>query len=71
MALAAGSAFNLPVKMIHYGVRRTADVALARGLAKRTAWTGVTVNSVLPSPTPSEGFEAMPERGHSFGHSDR
>ena len=53
------SAFNIPVEMIHYGVSKTADVALARGLAKRMAGTGVTVNSVLPGPTLSEGVSAM------------
>lgn len=53
------SAFNIPSDMIHYGVSKTADVAVARGLAKRMAGTGVTVNSVLPGPTLSEGFEAM------------
>ena len=53
------SAFNIPVEMIHYGVSKTADVAVARGLAKRMAGTGVTVNSVLPGPTVSEGVAAM------------
>ena len=53
------SAFNIPVEMIHYGVSKTADVAVARGLAKRMAGTGVTVNSVLPGPTLSEGVETM------------
>jgi NAD(P)-dependent dehydrogenase (short-subunit alcohol dehydrogenase family) len=57
--LASESAFNIPVEMIHYGVSKTADVAVARGLAKRMAGTGVTVNSVLPGPTLSEGVEAM------------
>ncbi len=59
--LASESAFNIPVEMIHYGVSKTADVALARGLAKRMAGTGVTVNSVLPGPTLSEGVAAMLE----------
>ncbi|MBN8998825.1 MAG: SDR family oxidoreductase [Rhizobiales bacterium] len=59
--LASESAFNIPVEMIHYGVTKTADVALARGLAKRMAGTGVTVNSVLPGPTLTEGFAAMLE----------
>ncbi len=57
--LGSESAFNIPVEMIHYGVSKTADVALARGLAKRMAGTGVTVNSVLPGPTLSEGVQAM------------
>ncbi len=57
--LASESAFNIPVEMIHYGVSKTADVAVARGLAKRMAGTGVTVNSVLPGPTLSEGVGAM------------
>jgi len=65
--LASESAFNIPVEMIHYGVSKTADVALARGLAKRMAGTGVTVNSILPGPTLSEGVQAMlePERASS------
>ncbi|WEZ85971.1 SDR family NAD(P)-dependent oxidoreductase (plasmid) [Rhizobium sp. 32-5/1] len=57
--LASESAFNIPVDMIHYGVTKTADVAVARGLAKRMAGTGVTVNSVLPGPTLSKGVESM------------
>ncbi|MDF7675228.1 SDR family oxidoreductase [Neisseriaceae bacterium ESL0693] len=59
--LSSESAFNIPVDMIHYGVTKTAYTALARGLAKRMAGTGVTVNSVLPGPTLSEGVEAMLE----------
>ena len=61
LLLGSESAFNIPVEMIHYGVSKTADVALARGLAKRMAGTGVTVNSVLPGPTLSEGVQAMLE----------
>ncbi len=57
--LASESGFNIPVEMIHYGVSKTADIAVARGLAKRMAGTAVTVNSVLPGPTLSEGVEAM------------
>ena len=59
VTLGSESAFNIPVEMIHYGVSKTADVALARGLAKRIAGTGVTVNSVLPGPTLSGGVAAM------------
>jgi len=57
--LASESGFNIPVEMIHYGVSKTADIAVARGLAKRMAGTSVTVNSVLPGPTLSEGVDAM------------
>src|SRR5438128_4713086 len=51
------SAVNIPVEMIHYGVTKTMQVALARGLAQTTVGTGVTVNSVLAGPTRSEGVE--------------
>lgn len=57
--LSSESAFNIPADMIHYGFSKTALVAIARGLAKRMAGTGVTVNSVLPGPTLSEGVAAM------------
>ncbi len=49
------SARQIPVEMIHYGMTKTAQLAVARGLAERTRGTGVTVNSVLPGPTSSEG----------------
>jgi NAD(P)-dependent dehydrogenase (short-subunit alcohol dehydrogenase family) len=45
--------------MIHYGVTKTAQLAVARGLAETLAGTGVTVNSVLPGPTASEGVGAF------------
>ncbi|QIB35750.1 SDR family NAD(P)-dependent oxidoreductase [Ancylobacter pratisalsi] len=57
--LGSESGYNIPADMIHYGVSKTADVALARGLAKRMAGTGVTVNSILPGPTLSEGVKEM------------
>jgi NAD(P)-dependent dehydrogenase (short-subunit alcohol dehydrogenase family) len=57
--ISSESARNIPADMIHYGVSKTALLALARGLAKRVAGSGVTVNSVLPGPTLSDGFEAM------------
>jgi len=64
------SALNVPVEMIHYGVTKTANLAIARGLAKRMAGTGVTVNAVLPGPTLSDGLEEMiraaePDAGRS------
>jgi NAD(P)-dependent dehydrogenase (short-subunit alcohol dehydrogenase family) len=59
--ISSESAFNIPVEMIHYGVSKTADVAVARGLAKRMAGAGVTVNAVLPGPTLSDGMANMLE----------
>ena len=55
--ISSESAVNIPVEMIHYGVTKTMQVALARGLAETTAGTAVTVNSVLAGPTRSEGVE--------------
>ena len=55
--ISSESAVNIPMEMIHYGVTKTMQVALARGLAETTAGTGVTVNSVLAGPTRSEGVE--------------
>ncbi len=55
--ISSESAVQIPAEMIHYGVTKTMQIALARGLAETTAGTGVTVNSVLPGPTRSEGVE--------------
>ena len=49
------SALQIPAEMIHYGMTKTAQLAVARGLAETLTGTGVTVNSVLPGPTASEG----------------
>ena len=49
------SGLQIPAEMIHYGMTKTAQLAVARGLAETLAGTGVTVNSVLPGPTASEG----------------
>lgn len=57
--ISSESALNIPPDMIHYGMSKTAQLAIARGLAKRVAGTGVTVNSVLPGPTLSEGVAEM------------
>lgn len=59
--IASESAFNIPEAMIHYGFTKTANVSIARGLAKRLSGTGVTVNSVLPGPTLSDGLVDMLE----------
>jgi NAD(P)-dependent dehydrogenase (short-subunit alcohol dehydrogenase family) len=53
--ISSESAVNIPVEMIHYGMTKTAQVAVARGLAESVAGTGITVNSVLAGPTASEG----------------
>ena len=57
--ISSESALNIPADMIHYGFSKTALLAIARGLAKFAAGTGVTVNSVLPGPTLSDGFRSM------------
>jgi len=57
--IASESALNIPVDMVHYGMSKTAMLGLARGLAKVAAGTGVTVNSVLPGPTLSEGAASI------------
>ncbi|HZB99798.1 MAG TPA: SDR family NAD(P)-dependent oxidoreductase [Gammaproteobacteria bacterium] len=57
--ISSESAINIPVEMIHYGVTKTMQLALARGLAEFTAGSGVTVNSILPGPTRSEGVEGF------------
>jgi NAD(P)-dependent dehydrogenase (short-subunit alcohol dehydrogenase family) len=53
--ISSESGVQIPVEMIHYGVTKTAQIALARGIAESVAGTGITVNSVLPGPTKSEG----------------
>src|SRR4029453_19142726 len=54
--ISSESALNIPEEMIHYGMTKTAQLAVSRGLAELTKETGVTVNSVLPGPTASEGL---------------
>jgi NAD(P)-dependent dehydrogenase (short-subunit alcohol dehydrogenase family) len=55
--ISSESGIATPAEMIHYGVTKTAQLAVSRGLAELTAGTNVTVNSVLPGPTRSEGVE--------------
>jgi NAD(P)-dependent dehydrogenase (short-subunit alcohol dehydrogenase family) len=57
--ISSESGLNIPTEMIHYGMTKTAQLAVARGLAKLTRGTAVTVNSVLPGPTMSEGVETF------------
>ncbi|WP_071332546.1 SDR family NAD(P)-dependent oxidoreductase [Burkholderia contaminans] len=53
--ISSESAVQIPTEMIHYGMTKTAQIAVARGLAEAVAGTGITVNSVLPGPTRSRG----------------
>src|ERR1700719_636960 len=53
--ISSESALQIPVEMIHYGMTKTAQIAVARGLAESVAGTGITVNSILPGPTKSRG----------------
>lgn len=54
--IASESGLLPPAEMVHYGMTKTAQLSIARGLAEQTRGTGVTVNSVLPGPTRSEGI---------------
>lgn len=57
--ISSESGLQIPVEMVHYGMTKTAQLAISRGLAQSVAGTGVTVNAVLPGPTRSEGVEQM------------
>jgi NAD(P)-dependent dehydrogenase (short-subunit alcohol dehydrogenase family) len=60
--ISSESAVQIPSEMIHYGMTKTAQLAISRGLAETTAGTGVTVNAVLPGPTASEGVNEFVAR---------
>jgi NAD(P)-dependent dehydrogenase (short-subunit alcohol dehydrogenase family) len=53
--ISSESAVQIPAEMIHYGMTKTAQLAISRGLAETVANTGITVNCVLPGPTKSRG----------------
>lgn len=57
--ISSESALQIPVEMVHYGMTKTAQLAVSRGLAQSVAGTGVTVNAVLPGPTRSDGVVQM------------
>lgn len=57
--ISSESGLNIPAEMIHYGFSKAAQIAIARGLAESVAGSGVTVNSVLPGPTRTEGVMTM------------
>jgi NAD(P)-dependent dehydrogenase (short-subunit alcohol dehydrogenase family) len=53
--ISSESAVQIPAEMIHYGMTKTAQLAVSRGLAETVAGSGITVNSILPGPTKSRG----------------
>nr|WP_218901525.1 SDR family oxidoreductase [Paraburkholderia bryophila] len=59
--ISSESGLNIPPDMLAYGFSKTAQLSIARGIAKQAAGSGVTVNSVLPGPTLSDGFRSMVE----------
>jgi NAD(P)-dependent dehydrogenase (short-subunit alcohol dehydrogenase family) len=59
--ISSESAVQIPAEMIHYGMTKTAQLAVSRGLAETVAGTGITVNSILPGPTRSRGVEDFVE----------
>ena len=69
--ISSESAVQIPAEMIHYGMTKSAQLAISRGLAETTAGTGVTVNSVLPGPTASEGVEGFVENMAANRGTDR
>jgi NAD(P)-dependent dehydrogenase (short-subunit alcohol dehydrogenase family) len=67
--ISSESGIQIPVETIHYGMTKTAQLAVSRGLAEYCAGTGVTVNAVLPGPTRSAGvdkFVAQLSGGQTF-----
>jgi NAD(P)-dependent dehydrogenase (short-subunit alcohol dehydrogenase family) len=59
--ISSESAVQIPAEMVHYGMTKTAQIAVARGIAESVAGTGVTVNSILAGPTESEGVAGFVE----------
>jgi NAD(P)-dependent dehydrogenase (short-subunit alcohol dehydrogenase family) len=55
--ISSESGIQIPAEMVHYGMTKTAQLAVSRGIAKTCAGTGVTVNAVLPGPTHSDGVD--------------
>jgi NAD(P)-dependent dehydrogenase (short-subunit alcohol dehydrogenase family) len=55
--ISSESGIQIPAEMIHYGMTKTAQLAVSRGIAETCAGTGVTVNAVLPGPTRSDGVD--------------
>jgi NAD(P)-dependent dehydrogenase (short-subunit alcohol dehydrogenase family) len=68
--ISSESALQIPVEMVHYGMTKTAQLAVARGLAETVSGSGVTVNSVLPGPTLSEGVAEFMKQMMKDGSGD-
>ena len=74
--ISSESAIQIPVEMIHYGMTKAAQIAVARGLAEHVAGTNITVNSVLPGPTNSRGVgefvkELAAKEGKTFAEFEK
>lgn len=69
--ISSESAVQIPEEMIHYGMSKTAQLAISRGLAETTAGTNVTVNTVLAGPTASEGVNVFVDKLAADKQSDR
>jgi NAD(P)-dependent dehydrogenase (short-subunit alcohol dehydrogenase family) len=74
--ISSESAVQIPTEMIHYGMTKTAQLAVSRGLAELVAGTGITVNSILPGPTRSRGVEDFvgalaKQEGQSFEEAEK
>lgn len=61
LLMSSESAVQIPAEMVHYGMTKTAQIAVARGIAESVAGTGVTINSILAGPTESEGVSGFVE----------
>lgn len=68
--ISSESAIQIPAEMVHYGMTKTAQIAVSRGLAETVAGTGITVNSILPGPTKTRGVvdfvDALSQDGQTF-----
>jgi NAD(P)-dependent dehydrogenase (short-subunit alcohol dehydrogenase family) len=69
--ISSESGLQIPGEMVHYGMTKTAQLAVARGMAETTAGTNVTVNAVLPGPTASEGLNTFVDRAAASRNTDR
>jgi NAD(P)-dependent dehydrogenase (short-subunit alcohol dehydrogenase family) len=74
--ISSESGVQIPAEMIHYGMTKAAQIAVARGLAEAVAGTGITVNSILPGPTKSRGVDDFVETlakssGQSFAEFEK